>query len=173
MVVVFSACDSSKAQFEDQSPVSAYAIGAGSALANLGVTKYENGQLKSDATYDSIREWHENGNPKREVNFVNGRIDGVYLTSYADGGRHAEVNYRGGQRQGESYEWYENGQLKEKSSYLDGVADGEYLGLYRAGEKRFNATYKKGKIDGLFLQWRVDGKLRLEQNDKNGILVSG
>lgn len=173
LMLDLSACSPSKTMIDSESVDSAFLVGSGGSLVSLGKVEYEGGQLKSASNYDSFREWYEDGKPKREINFLNGQIDGVYLTWHENGEKHVEVNYKNGKREGASYEWYQNGQLKEKSTYLCGVADGEYLGWHSGGQKRFTATYKKGKIEGLFSRWHADGEVRLEQNYDGGVLIVG
>ena len=133
--------------------------------------RYENGQLKMEGDYDTLREWHENGRLKREINFVNGQMEGAYQSWHEGGERHVQANYLGGAREGGSTQWYRNGQIRETSKYKDGRPDGPYLGWYIGGEKRFAADYVNGKIDGVLIEWSVSGEILSQQKYKNGVLV--
>ena len=47
---------------------------------------------------------------KTEVNYKNGKVDGLWVDYYENGKKCSEENYKDGKRDGLCTEWYENGQ---------------------------------------------------------------
>ena len=166
-------CSPGGDEYRQDRSASAYLLPKGDPGEGSYELRYDGGQLKMQGTYDSLKEWYENGRLKREIKFLDGRINGLYQSWHESGARHIRVNYLAGERDGHSYEWYENGQIKETSTYKNGKPEGEYLGWFFGGQKKFAARYVDGKIEGLFLEFTSDGEVVLQQYYKDGVLMSG
>lgn len=54
-------------------------------------------------------EWRENGQKQWVYNYKDGKLDGVQTTWYENGQKSSEGNYEDGKQQGEETSWYENG----------------------------------------------------------------
>ena len=160
-------------EFRQGDSVSAYVLPKVEPKEGSYEVRYDSGQLKAQGTYDSLKEWYENGRLRREIKFLDGQIDGLYQSWHENGARHIWVNYLAGERDGHSYEWHENGQIKEASIYKNGKPDGEYLGWFFGGEKKFTARYVDGKIEGLLLEFTSDGEVASRKHYKEGVLMSG
>jgi len=59
--------------------------------------------------------------------------------------KHWEVNYANGKRDGLYTEWHENGQKKEESNYVSGKLDGLRTVWHENGQKEFEGNYRNGK----------------------------
>ena len=57
--------------------------------------------------------WYENGEMKNQVNFKNGKMDGLLKGWYENGDKKLEKYFKDGKRDGSSVMWYENGQKME------------------------------------------------------------
>ena len=76
----------------------------------------------SDTLYTGkAYELYENGVKKGEVNFKDGKIDGLGSQWYENGvKKQSEVNYKDGRLNGLVTGWHENGQKKGEVTYKDG-----------------------------------------------------
>jgi antitoxin component YwqK of YwqJK toxin-antitoxin module len=86
-----------------------------------------------------------------ELNYKNGKKDGVSLFWNRDGSKSNELNYKNGIQDGVELYWWEN-----KKGYMNNIL------LYKL-------NYKNGKKDGVSLSWNRDGSKSNELNYKNGI----
>jgi len=73
---------------------------------------------------------HENGQKKAEVNFKNGKRDGLYVGWHENGEKKAEKNYKNGKWDGLAVLWHENGQKR---------AEGKAKGGELVSEKFWNS----------------------------------
>ena len=77
------------------------------------VTEFRNGIMyikDSDALYtgkDSV--FYDNGQKKFEVNYKDGKAEGLNVEWYQNGKKKQEVNHKDGKRDGLKVVWYENG----------------------------------------------------------------
>ena len=72
------------------------------------------------------KRFYKNGQNRREANFKDGKMDGLWT------------------------EWYENGQKKLEENYKDGKVDGLWTTWYENGQKKTEGNWKDGKKDGLW-----------------------
>lgn len=59
-------------------------------------------------------QWYKNGQKKGEVNFENGRKEGLSTTWYDNGQKRVEVNFVNGKEKGCKTEWFRTGQKKKR-----------------------------------------------------------
>ena len=75
----------------------------------------------SDTPYTGKRfTLYEFGKKKKEVNFKDGKKDGLQMWWHENGKKAIEVNYKDGKRHGLDIGWHENGQKMRESNWKDG-----------------------------------------------------
>ena len=83
--------------------------------------------------YDS---WENFGQKSKEVDFLNGKKDGL------------------------STEWYENGNIEVQRTFNNGELDGLNTQWYENGQKKVEGTFKDGKKVGFPKRWNKDGSVK-------------
>ena len=63
--------------------------------------------------------WHENGQKKVEVNYKDGKEEGVWTEWNDNGQKRFERTYKDGKRDGALTEWHENGQKSAEGILKD------------------------------------------------------
>ena len=96
---------------------------------------------------------------------------GKSFRSYSNGQR-SEVNWKDGKENGLYVSWYVGGQKKAERTYKDGRWDGLWVFWHSNGKKGTEANYKEGKLDGLVVNWHFNGQKFSEENYKDGELIS-
>ena len=75
----------------------------------------------SDTPYtDKAFSLHGNGEKKFELNFKDGKKEGLEAKWYANGQKNREVNYKDGKRDGLYVMWYEDGQKAREANFKGG-----------------------------------------------------
>tara|TARA_B100001115_G_scaffold49276_1_gene36438 strand:+ start:32 stop:937 length:906 start_codon:yes stop_codon:yes gene_type:complete len=118
------------------------------------------------------KEWWENGTPRREENFKDGKKHGLWTRWYRNGQKKGEINHKDGKPDGSGFTWYENGQKHLESNYKDGRLDGLQTMWYDGGQKKVEANYKDGKMEGFAKRWRKTGLISEEGYWKAGKIMS-
>lgn len=83
------------------------------------------------------------------ANFVNDKLDGIYLEIDKQGALLSQTEYKGGKLDGTSLKWAKGGRLAEMVSYKDGVKDGPVKLCYDKGTVKEESNYKNGQRDGV------------------------
>jgi antitoxin component YwqK of YwqJK toxin-antitoxin module len=104
----------------------------------------------------------------QEINYKNGKKEGLYRAWHDNGQLEEESNYNDGKLNGLRKEWEDEGQLIVEENYKNGKRDGLYRTWDDFGSPKLEATYKNDKLNGLKKRWRR-GKLTVE-NYKDGKL---
>ena len=142
-------------------------------------------------------EWYESGQKKAEVNYKDGKIEGLWTYWDKNDGKeykgeierkygkdgtffeypkwrfhHPKRHYtlKNGKYNGLVTLWYENGQKKSETNYKDDKNEGLYTLWYESGQKKSEINYKDGKEDGLRTEWYENGQKKREANSKDGYL---
>ena len=68
---------------------------------------------------------------------------------YENGQLKLEVNYKDGKEEGLWKGYYDNSQLRMEGNYKDGKQEGLWKGYYDNGQLRSEGNYKDGKLDGV------------------------
>ena len=86
---------------------------------------------------------------------------GVYITTYPNGHKRSERNYKDGKLDGlvTSWTWYENGQKESEGNYKDGKQEGLETLWDENGQKESESNYKDGKKEGLATLWKAISKM--------------
>ena len=64
--------------------------------------------------------FYENGQKWQEVNYKNGKPDGLWVSWYENGQKGLEGNFKDGKQHGLWLFWHENGQKRQETNYKDG-----------------------------------------------------
>ncbi|MDC0157063.1 toxin-antitoxin system YwqK family antitoxin, partial [Verrucomicrobia bacterium] len=81
-----------------------------------------------------------------------GKVEGFY----ENGQKEAEVNYKDGKKNGIETWWYWNGQKSWEGNLKDGKEDGLFSWWYESGVKEFEGNYKDGKLMSAEV-WKPNG----------------
>ena len=106
---------------------------------------------------------------QRAMYYEGALFNGVGYSVYSSGQLKFEVNYKDGKLDGLWILWWENGQLRTESNWKDGELDGLAKSWYEDGQLKFEINYKDGEYDGLYRTWDEDGQLASEKNYKDGV----
>jgi len=104
---------------------------------------------------------HDNGEKKAEVNFKDGKPNGVALSWYENGLRLANIPYLNGLVNGLATKWYKSGQKYLEGYIVDQVQDGTNRMWYESGQIYSESTYVIG-LPHKLLQFHENGNKRKE-----------
>jgi antitoxin component YwqK of YwqJK toxin-antitoxin module len=96
---------------------------------------------------------------------------GKAISNYRSGEKHKEINFKDGRLDGLYILWHKNGIKKREIGYKLDRRDGKYTSWFTNGKKHFEMEYKNGRLDGLSLEWDKNGKLLSKITYKNGTRV--
>ena len=88
---------------------------------------YDNGQLKSRATYKNgkinglCEVWYDNGQLKLIATYKDYNLNGLCETWHGNGQQWSRANYKDDKLDGLREAWYSDGKLEESATYKDGV----------------------------------------------------
>jgi antitoxin component YwqK of YwqJK toxin-antitoxin module len=127
---------------------------------------YEEGKPKAEAHFDQgklqgvFKLWHTNGQLAEEGNYIADQRHGTFSTWGEDGVKLLEQNFLNGKRNGEIKRWHRNGQLQFFEHYVDGEKDGPAVAYFENGQKEAEGMFRKGNFHGTWTGWYPDGKKR-------------
>ena len=139
---------------------------------------YDNGRKKSELNFKDGKPdgldtmWYKNGQKMLEGYWKDGYKDGLWVEWNGKGQRSSEKNFKGGKLDGLWVEWHGNGQKKLEGRGKDGKKEGLVTFWYENGKKKMERNYKGGKQDGLQERWHENGRKWMERKFKNGELIS-
>jgi antitoxin component YwqK of YwqJK toxin-antitoxin module len=140
---------------------------------------HENGKKSGEINYKDGKIdglwvfWHKNGHKSQEINWKDGKKEGLQAGWHANGQKRNEVNWKDGKHDGLQLSWHKNGQKESELNYKDGKPDGFWMSWHDNGQKLAELNFKDGKIDGLEASWHKNGQKRSERNHKDGNEVEG
>ena len=118
---------------------------------------------------DKIRTFSESGQKLTEYSLdPEGKLHGLYLSWYEDGKLSKQLNYVNGQIEGEQKEYFPNGQLKHSVCFADQMQDGLLESWFETGKKQREGYFTRGKEDGSFREWFENGNKKVELSFKKG-----
>ena len=107
--------------------------------------------------YDS---WENFGQKSKEVDFLNGKKDGLSTEWYENGQKNEEGIFKDDEKNGLWTSWYKNGQKMVEVKFKDGVEiEGTLWDYWENGQKRMEEYYKDGKYISE-KEWNKDGSLK-------------
>ena len=77
---------------------------------------------------------------------------------YENGQKQMELNFKDGKENGLCLSWHENGQKQFESTYKDGKQHGLVVTWHENGQKQFEANLKDGKLVGSEKFWNSKGR---------------
>jgi YD repeat-containing protein len=83
-------------------------------------------------------------------------------STYPDGARNLEIEWRGRARDGRSAQYYPDGKLALEAHYALGLRDGPWKMRYANGRQAISGTFVHGLRDGAWTEWGDDGAKLLE-----------
>ena len=84
--------------------------------------------------------------------------------------KNAEVNYRDGKVNGLLITWYCDGKKWVEANYINGNINGLFTEWWHNVQKNVEANAINGKLNGLCTEWWLDGQKMWEENYINGYL---
>jgi antitoxin component YwqK of YwqJK toxin-antitoxin module len=147
-------------------------------------TLYPNGKLKEHYTYYLDENNHEvrdgkaeeyflSGAKKGEIQWQDGKENGLVTYFYPDGRKSYEATYKEGQKNGYVTVWYPTGQKQWQTVFRLGATHGVWREWYPDGKKKFEANYNDGKLEGLATWWHENGRIWQERSFLAGKLIKG
>jgi antitoxin component YwqK of YwqJK toxin-antitoxin module len=118
--------------------------------------------------------WHENGDKKPDIYYVNGektkkKFNDMAISKVYDNGQAEWTrSWKNDKEDGKWSEWYENGQLKLEGTYIEGKKVGKWSEWYENGQLFRERNYKNGNLDGKVIAWSEDGQVFFESNHIDG-----
>ena len=106
--------------------------------------------------------WYDNGEMEYQVNFKNGKMDGLFKGWYDNGKKKSEKNFKDGRREGSSVMWYENGQKMEEIMYKNDQKDGLETQWYINGNKKIEVNVINDKYMD-YVRWYENGQKKSER----------
>jgi antitoxin component YwqK of YwqJK toxin-antitoxin module len=106
--------------------------------------------------------FHSSGKKRYDINFKDGKLDGLSTHWYENGQKEIEQTWKNGEKEGLSTHWYENGQKEIEQTWKNGEKEGLSTYWFENGKKELEQTWKNGKKDGLFTWWYGNGKKESE-----------
>ena len=124
---------------------------------------------RKDGKQNGLAVWFykNNGQKEGELNYKDGKPDGLWTEWYEDGQKEEERTYKDGEVDGLGTEWYENGQKKTEGNWENDQRNGLSTGWYENGQKAVEANLKDGKLMSVMV-WKSDGEKCPVTNVKDG-----
>ena len=105
------------------------------------------------------RPFKQNGRKALEVEYKNGKRDGIARFYYLNGNVMAKGNYKDDKKDGLSEFYVENGKILRKINYKNGIYNGEYTEYFENGNPLLRGILQNGKSVGNFEFYSENGKL--------------
>jgi antitoxin component YwqK of YwqJK toxin-antitoxin module len=138
---------------------------------------YESGSVRYEIQFKDGKEngvsgyFYENGNKKADFPYINGKKEGVAKWYYIGGDLLSEIPYTNNKKNGTG-KWYyqKQGSLHSEVNYVDDMKNGVAKYYYETGELDDETIYKDDTIIGISKYYYKDGKLQAELPHNNGKL---
>lgn len=129
---------------------------------------YKSGNLKRLCYYNDkghlhgeYKAFHENGQLHIECNYVDGEIQGDYLSCFMNGSVAEKGVYQNHKRIGHWETFYPDQSLYIEGSYDDqGYYEGEWLIYFANGLLKQKGVYRQGKSQGLWSFYYINGMIK-------------
>ena len=114
--------------------------------------------------------YYQNGQKKRETNYIDGERHGTWTEWYENGQKSKEQNWKDGEFHGTQTGWYENGQKKWKTikpGFENG--NGTFINFSPDEKETSQMIYKQGEPwNGTSTHWYENGQKEQEFKFKDG-----
>ena len=102
---------------------------------------------------------------------VDGYVDGLLKEYYDDGSPKIEFLFDDGKKNGVQKKWYNNGQLEILYNYSEGKLSGLQKKWYQNGVLKGEWHYRADKLHGIITEWYPDKNIKFIKEYDNGILL--
>lgn len=155
----------------------AYLKGSDKPFTGKAFAYYSNGKKKKEVNFiNGLKEgvymtWYENGNKKSVKFYKNNKLDGAIITWYENGQYERKVEFLQNKKHGDFESFYDNGQQKATGKYINNKKTGIHIGYYENGNKESYGNYVDGAEDGIHTEWYENGTKCKEITYNNGEVV--
>ncbi len=104
--------------------------------------------------------YYADGKIATSKHYVDGLLEGNWITYYPDGLVKSSRMYLRGEKHGLHEGFYENGQIKFSYHFVNGLSEGTHLSWYPNGQLSREQNYENGYERGAQKVWRSDGKMK-------------
>ncbi|MBC8256830.1 MAG: hypothetical protein H8E85_05925 [Candidatus Marinimicrobia bacterium] len=105
------------------------------------------------------RSYFSNGNLEYEVEFVNGKLDGISKVWAEDGTLYSVSQYSNDQPNGKWKKFHPNGNLMFEVNYEYGQKHGTEKWYYENGQVKSEQEFEYGNANSGIIRWNFDGTL--------------
>lgn len=128
------------------------------------------GMVSCDDHVTVKKDYWDNGNPKSELRYEDGKLNGNCVWYLPNGKKQLEVEYRNDTMNGLMRRWHENGNLMEETWYKDGKQDSVYREYSLKGILTAEGYYVNGELNGEFHRWYENGQVFQEGWFSDGMM---
>ncbi|MEO8734466.1 MAG: hypothetical protein ABI373_09050, partial [Flavobacteriales bacterium] len=115
---------------------------------------------------------YANGKPARKCTYLNGELDGAYVSFHPNGKPEEEESFAAGLSVGTDKEYYPSGQLRRVTNYKDGLRQGDYALYAENGKPLEQGHYNYGDLEGDYTISDATGKHLVTYTYVDGTLIS-
>ena len=119
-----------------------------------------------------LKTTHQNGAPRAEIHFKEGKRHGLFTELYPDGTLKRESNWVDDKQEGQHREFHQNGKKSGEIIFKAGLPDGEQRQWYPNGQLMAVMTFKAGTPEGVRREWDEKGVTEHEVRFEKGQPVS-
>lgn len=124
---------------------------------------------KLDGKYQNF---HPSGALKLSCNYVNGFLQGSWISYYENNQKNEVVLFDQGYMQGKRKSFWSNGLVKEENEFNRGVLTGVSNFYYSNGQLRKTIAFDfNGNRDGDWLDYHPNGKIKQKISYKSGKII--
>lgn len=139
---------------------------------------HENGNLKKESFYikgvqeGEVKEYHENGYLLARYSVINEKKEGVYERYHENGEVDVLGYYANNEKEGKWAEKYPNGNLKFEEVYKsDKRIDQTWTSYHENGEKKEEGEYQKARKNGPWKAWHENGQQKSGWEFRDGVIT--
>ena len=122
---------------------------------------------ESESFSGKLATTYSNGKKETEINYKNGKQEGLDTWWYKNGKKGREINYKNGKQEGLDTWWNKNGKKGRESRYKNNQLDGLEI-EWDGGSVVSTINWHKGKKDGLETKQFVDSTIEAKINWRDG-----
>jgi antitoxin component YwqK of YwqJK toxin-antitoxin module len=138
-------------------------------------TKKKEKEILSSDDIKTVTEksYHENGQIKAEIEFVNDIAHGLYKEYYDNGQLRVTIRFEKGQQvDGVIDSFDENGRLIRTVEIINGNKNGPFKEFYPSGTIKKEGEYKDDEIIGKPIEYYEDGNIKVEGDENEKLNLS-
>ena len=140
-------------------------------LVNKKMWAFEGEFKNGEAFNGKTKQFHENGQLQEEVEFKDGKANGIVNSYYPNGKLQGVGEVKDGKFHGTFKGYHENGKLIIEMGFKDGKFD-RMKSYHLNGKLKEEVEFKDGKFHGKDKLYDENGKLKAETEYENGKKVS-